>query len=110
MILRTPAEIKAVIEGNPFEQEIEPTKLLVMFLASKVADEDVEALKTAYAGKGSEEIRSRGTELYLHYPDGVGRSKLTSQLMEKKIKSKGTARNWNTVLALLRLGEEFSAT
>jgi uncharacterized protein (DUF1697 family) len=37
------------------------------------------------------------------YPDGIGRSNLTGALIEKKLGTRGTARNWNTVLKLRNL-------
>ncbi len=44
---------------------------------------------------------SRGARhLYITYPDGAGRSKLTGTFIEKKLGTSGTARNWNTVLKL----------
>jgi len=37
------------------------------------------------------------------YPDGIGRSRLTSAVIENKLGTRGTARNWNTVLKLAAL-------
>ena len=34
------------------------------------------------------------------YPDGQGNSKLTNAVIERKLGTSGTARNWNTVLKL----------
>jgi len=45
--------------------------------------------------------RGKGRELYLYYPDGQGTSKLTNALIERKLGTSGTARNWNTTLKLL---------
>ena len=45
-------------------------------------------------------MRANGRELYIVYPDGIGRSKLTNQLIERMLGTRGTARNWNTVLKL----------
>ena len=44
-----------------------------------------------------------GRELYLHLPNGAGRSKLTLDYIERRLAVRGTARNWNTVLKLLDL-------
>jgi uncharacterized protein (DUF1697 family) len=38
--------------------------------------------------------------LYIVYPDGIGRSRLTGAVIEKMLGTRGTARNWNTVLKL----------
>ena len=58
----------------------------------------VAALEAAVVGR--ELVRAKGKHLYMVYPDGVGRSKLTGALVEKKLGTRGTARNWNTVLKL----------
>ena len=58
----------------------------------------VEALRAAVRGR--ETMRCEGKELYVVYPDGIGRSKLTGTLIESKLGTRGTARNWNTVLKL----------
>jgi len=41
-------------------------------------------------------------DLYAHYPEGIARSKLTNALIEKTLKARGTARNWNTLNKLLQ--------
>jgi uncharacterized protein (DUF1697 family) len=58
----------------------------------------VAALQSAIAGR--ETVRAKGREAYITYPDGMGRSKLTTALIEKHLGCRGTARNWNTVLKL----------
>jgi alkanesulfonate monooxygenase SsuD/methylene tetrahydromethanopterin reductase-like flavin-dependent oxidoreductase (luciferase family) len=45
----------------------------------------------------------RGREIYLHVPDGFGRSKLTIDYFERRLGVEGTARNWRTLLKLLEL-------
>jgi uncharacterized protein (DUF1697 family) len=62
---------------------------------------DVEALQAAV--QGPEIVRSHGRQLYLVYPEGIGRSKLTNTLIERKLGTRGTGRNWNTVLKLAAL-------
>jgi uncharacterized protein (DUF1697 family) len=42
---------------------------------------------------------------YIVYPDGIGRSRLTNQLIEKMLGTRGTGRNWNTVLKLDALAD-----
>jgi len=55
---------------------------------------------------GNEKVAFAGHEMYAYFPDGIGRSKLTLPLIEKSTGRRGTARNWNTVLALQRLARE----
>lgn len=103
VMVRSAAELQAIIEKNPFQGQSDKASnwIVVMFLAAQPDDGALEALQTAY--HGHEEIVLTGKELYLYYPDGIGRSKLTNSLIEKKLKTAGTARNWNTVLQLQKM-------
>ena len=98
--VRTAKEWKAVVAGNPFPEEAErdPGHLIVVFLKEETSAQDVAALQAAI--KGREVVRAKGWHAYIVYPDGVGRSKLTIALIERKLGSSGTGRNWNTVLKL----------
>ena len=49
------------------------------------------------------EFRLEGREIYLHLPTGFGRSKLTVDYFERRLKVAATARNWKTVTKLLEL-------
>lgn len=98
--VRTTGDWRDVITNNPFPKEAErdPGHLLVMFLKDAPDRAQVTALQKAI--KGREVVRANGRQAYFVYPDGVGRSKLTSALIEKMLGTRGTARNWNTVLKL----------
>jgi uncharacterized protein (DUF1697 family) len=50
-----------------------------------------------------EELHVKGREIYLHYPGGYGRSKLSNALLEKQLAVKATTRNWKTVTTLADL-------
>ena len=65
-----------------------------------------EELQFAAAIVGAEIVRAEGRHLYAVYPDGVGRSRLTTQLIEKHLGTRGTGRNWNTVLKLMELARK----
>ena len=98
--VRTASEWKTLVAGNPFPEEAErdPGHLIVMFLKAEPDAKDVAALQAAI--KGREVVRAKGRHAYIVYPDGIGRSRLTNVLIEKKLGSRGTGRNWNTVLKL----------
>jgi uncharacterized protein (DUF1697 family) len=97
-VVRTAADWATVVARNPFPEEAvrDPSHLLVMFLKAAPQARDVQALQAAI--DGPEYLRSVGKHLYVVYPAGVGRSKLTSNRIEKSIGTRGTGRNWNTVL------------
>jgi uncharacterized protein (DUF1697 family) len=75
-----------------------------MFL-SGVPDAKTQAVLTQ-AHKGPELLEIRGPEVYLYYPDGAGRSKLSGAFIEAKLNLAGTARNWNTIMKLIEAGRE----
>jgi uncharacterized protein (DUF1697 family) len=52
-----------------------------------------------------EELRADDRQLYIYYPNGVGRAKLSMALVEKTLKTPATGRNWNTVERLLAMAE-----
>ncbi len=51
----------------------------------------------------------RGREIYLHLPNGMGRTKLSNAYFDGKLATVSTARNWRTVTALLALLDETDA-
>jgi uncharacterized protein (DUF1697 family) len=93
VLVRTATELDAVIAGNPFARAA-PNQLLIMFLARAPAHDALASLRIP----GSEQLRLLGRELFIHFPDGMGRSKLKVPLAEL-----GTGRNLNTVLKLAAL-------
>lgn len=96
----TAEEWKATVAHNPFREEArhDPAHLVVMFLKDKPEARAVKALQAAIAGP--EVVRADGRHAYIVYPNGIGRSRLTNTLIEKGLGTRGTARNWNTVLKL----------
>jgi len=98
--VRTVDEWNGIVEANPFPREAkaDPSHLLVMFLKSAADRGAVKRLQGEI--KGREVVRGDGRQLYMAYPDGIGTSKLTGALIEKRLEVRGTARNWNTVLKL----------
>jgi uncharacterized protein (DUF1697 family) len=110
VIVRTASELRGVIARNPFakRREIHPSKLLVMFLAS---DPGAEARDKVLRIKADpEELRIDGRELYIYYPTGMARPKLSWAVIEKTLKTSGTGRNWNTVTKLLEIAETLEAS
>jgi uncharacterized protein (DUF1697 family) len=105
-LIRSAKEWRKVVARNLFRKEAEadPGHLLVMFLKTAPKANDVKAARDAIVGR--ETLRADGRQIYIVYPDGIGRSRLTNVLLEKKLGTRGTARNWNTVLKLLTAADE----
>jgi uncharacterized protein (DUF1697 family) len=74
-----------------------------MVLKQAVSAQAVKELQAAISGR--EVVRGAGREVYIVYPDGVGRSRLTNAVIEKKLGARATGRNWNSVLKLQALAE-----
>jgi uncharacterized protein (DUF1697 family) len=100
VFVRTDAEWRRIVSGNPFRKEAkdDPSHLLVVVMDGTISRTRVKALEAAIVGP--ERIAAKGKHLYCVYPAGIGRSKLTSALMEKHLGVRGTGRNWNTVLKI----------
>ncbi len=109
VIVRTSSELKDAIARNPFgkRRNVDPGKLLVTFLAghpSAEARDQVLKIKT-----DPEELHINGREVYIYFPDGMGRSKLSWPAIGKKLGTTGTGRNWNSVTKLLEIAEKLEA-
>jgi uncharacterized protein (DUF1697 family) len=106
VMLRTLAEVESIVERGPvLAARADPSKLLVMFLSSVPSAAAQAALLKWHKSKELPEmLELRGPEIYLYYPNGVGRSKLTSAVIESKLDTWGTARNWNTLVKLVEIG------
>jgi uncharacterized protein (DUF1697 family) len=105
VVVRTRAELAAVVKRNPFGKVAKNPKLYqVTFLEKAPAAEVLRKLEAAAAGK--EQVAHIGRELYAWHPDGVGRSKLAALMAGKGLGVTATARNWTTVTRLLELAEQ----
>jgi uncharacterized protein (DUF1697 family) len=103
--VRDAAERKGIVAGNPFADEAkrDPGRLVVMCLKAAPKKGALAALKAAIVGR--ETFRAGEGCLYIYYPDGQGTSKFTNALIERKLGTNGTARNWNTVLKIAAMLE-----
>ena len=98
VVLRTNEELARLVAGNPFARQPDPTKLHVTFLASPPDRGRVQAL--AEKRFEPDEFRVTQDAVYLHCPNGYGRSKLSNAFFEKHLAVVATTRNWRTVTTL----------
>jgi uncharacterized protein (DUF1697 family) len=98
--VRTEEEWKQIIARNPFREaaERDPAHLVVMFLKRAPSLKEAEQLQAAITGP--EIVSINGRQAYIIYPAGIGRSRVTNSFIERKLGTRATARNWNTVLKL----------
>jgi uncharacterized protein (DUF1697 family) len=100
VVVRTGAEVAAVVAGDPFATvATDPARYLVTFLPEPPAAAAVDALPPADSG----EYLVRGRELYLWLPDGIANTPLAAWKWDRLLGVAGTGRNWNTVRKLAEL-------
>jgi uncharacterized protein (DUF1697 family) len=104
--VRTAGEWDEIVARNPFpaEAKSDPGHLVLLCLTDAVTAAQVAALQTAIVAR--EVVRGHGREVYASYPDGIGESRLTTALIERKLGTRVTGRNWNTVLKIQGLTRE----
>jgi uncharacterized protein (DUF1697 family) len=93
VLIRTPTELRAVLDANPFPDS-DPSLVGVFFLPKPVP----ERVLVALALDGPEDVRLIGREVFVHYPNGIGRSKI-----KLPFTANGTSRNLTTAAALLAM-------
>jgi uncharacterized protein (DUF1697 family) len=111
VVVLTRDELARVVRDNPYPGEPDPRLVHVVFL--RADPEPGTAASLAEAEKQAAQQGSRdtaqlvGRAIFLHTPDGFGRSELAKLLGRAggpmSAKGAGTARNWGTVTKLLAL-------
>jgi uncharacterized protein (DUF1697 family) len=100
VIIRPAADWSAYIQTNPFLAACKKEPHLVMLcLSQRTAKADAVMQLRERAADG-ERIAQVGDALWIHFPDGIARSKLSPSLLDRSAGSPVTARNWLTVLKL----------
>jgi uncharacterized protein (DUF1697 family) len=96
VLIRTADELEAVVAANPYP-EAAPNQLIVLFLDHEPRESSI----ADWPIPGRERMTLKGRELFLHFPDGQGTSKLRVPFADV-----GTGRNLNTVRAVLALARD----
>lgn len=105
-VVLAPEDLADIIARNPFVKKpgIDLTKQHVTFL-----DRDIDtgkAEKLLSYQYPPDEIIIGNRAVYVHCPDGYGRTKYHNNFIEKKLAANATSRNWNTCLKLLEMSGE----
>jgi uncharacterized protein (DUF1697 family) len=105
IFVRSAADVRGVVAANPFPDQApdRPGHLLVHFHRDPVPSAWVDAVSAE--NSGAERLVARGRELFVDYRDGIGTSALPPLMIKARHRRLNTARNWNTVTALLALLE-----
>ena len=103
VIVRNSAEMTRIVRANPFlsDRSIDPSKLHVTFLSDPPAKSSLPRMDRLTGAP--DEFRVVKREVYLHCPNGYGRTKLSNNAIEKALSVQATTRNWNTVSTLEKM-------
>ena len=96
VMVRTAAEMAAVLAANPFPERANNLTHAFFLDAAPPAD-----TLEKVTNRNGEEIQLGTREIYAFYPDGAGQSKLKIPAAKT-----GTARNMNTVVKLADMAEK----
>jgi uncharacterized protein (DUF1697 family) len=100
VLIRTTEELQNTIKKMPFKKE-DTERVYITFLTEKpavVPEEEINKYKN-----DSEKYFISGREIYILCPTGYGKSKLSNNFFEKKLKVSATTRNWNSVNKLFEI-------
>ncbi len=96
VLVRSAAEMAQVAADNPFPKAA-PNRTVAIFLDTKPPSDALAGVR----GQKDEEIKLGRREIYVHYGDGMGQSKLVIPAAKT-----GTARNINTIATLAKMAAE----
>jgi uncharacterized protein (DUF1697 family) len=110
IMFRTIPEMREVVARNPFAMRkgIEPGKLAVVFLEGEPSSTARRALLEMDIAP--EELHVIGRQLYIYFPNGQARPKISWHEVGKILRMSSTARNWNTTTRLLELAEALNGS
>jgi uncharacterized protein (DUF1697 family) len=94
VLLRTTAEMAAIVKRNPYGSDA-----YVTFLEGAADKKRVAAIDPAPFAP--DEFTVKGHEVFLRCPNGYGKTQINNTFFERKLATKATTRNWKTVTTLL---------
>lgn len=105
--LRKKTEIEQIYNALPFENvnlEEDGSKILIGFLSRNPDPDEITSLRKFQ--HDSENLIIKNDILYLHCPNGFGKSKLSNANIENKLNVVSTTRNLKTVAKICALAQE----
>jgi uncharacterized protein (DUF1697 family) len=105
VLIITKSELNTIFNSNPFlnnDASIDSSKLHVTILDKKPNFETILNLET-FKNNSNDEFKFVNNIIYLYCPNGYGKTKLTNNLFENKLKIAATTRNWKTITKLFEL-------
>jgi uncharacterized protein (DUF1697 family) len=105
VLVRTTDDLSKIIRRNPFlkNRSVDPSKLHVTFLAAPAETSRIKAVTGI--DNDDDQFRVEGKEVFVHCPNGYGRTRLSNTFFESKLERTATTRNWKTVNTLYEKGK-----
>ena len=106
VLVLTKSYLKKVFDGLPLVkiEDLDTKKLGITFLKKFPSEESIEKVISIKAIE--EHLVFNDKVCYLYCPNGFGRTKLTNNNLETKLKTSATSRNWNTITKLVELSNQ----
>ena len=106
VVSRSKEELAKTVRDNPFLNQggIDSKSLHLMFLPEEPPPSVARELENLT--RPPDQARLLGKDIFLYLPNGVARSSLMNNPLERKFLKRGTLRNWNTVCAVQRMASE----
>lgn len=104
ILIKTARELAAITLANPYDTSLPEfgKKMYVCFFKNPPAAAAVKGIQSLICD--GEQLIVNGAAAYAYYAQGLGRAKLSSGVIERKLGA-ATLRNWNTVTALLEMAK-----
>ncbi|MBC7475689.1 MAG: DUF1697 domain-containing protein [Candidatus Sericytochromatia bacterium] len=103
IIIKTVEQLKNIIQNNPFikDKNEDINNLYLTFLSDKPDNDHLDRIKSL--NYGSDEFIVSDQVIYLFCSNGYGKTKLTNNFFESKLKLIATTRNWKTINTLISI-------
>ena len=108
VIVRAASRWSLYVKGNPFFREAETQGNRVLLCLSKQVPTATAASDLQQRATQGERVAKRGDAIWIHYSNGIARSKLSPTVLDRYVESPVTTRNWRTVLKLDELAKRIN--
>ena len=94
------ARWRRILNANPFKDESDQDAGRVQVCFAQVTAPRGAGRTLETGAKGGERVHVKAGVIWIHYPDGIARSRLTPVLLDRTVGAPVTARNWRTIIRL----------
>ncbi len=103
VVCRTLEDFESILSDSPFREEAKDDPSHVILYLSKNPVRDLAQTELQDKASADERVRAFENALWIYFPNGIGRSKLTPAAIDQAVGSAATGRNWKTVCKITEL-------